>query len=378
MFTLLSARKKVHVKAFYTWGESVLKNKFDPGFAKSIQWDIPLLDGYEYTFLKNISSDPGSHHYRGIINPDLIKEIEKWNADAILVYGWAFKSHLQAMRYFYGKIPVFFRGDSTLLDEGNGFLKKLTKRILLGWVYRHVNKAFYVGQANRDYFKRNGLKDNQLIFAPHAIDNLRFNEGGKNNFRQQLQIPNDAIVFLFAGKFENKKNPLMLLEAFIKLDTANSYLLLVGNGKLEEDLKRRSRQADEDIRNRIHFLDFQNQSVMPAIYHTGNVLVLPSQGPGETWGLSVNEAMVSSLAVLVSDKCGCSLDLVQEGKNGYIFKAGEINGLIDGMEKMMHDNLTEEMGKVSKKIIADWSFENISVAIENELIVCNEPNENES
>jgi glycosyltransferase involved in cell wall biosynthesis len=378
MFASLSERGKVKIKVFYTWGKSVLKDKYDPGFGKNISWDIPLLEGYDHSFIQNVATDPGSHHFKGIYNPTLINDIEKWKADAILVYGWAFKSHLKAMRHFYGRIPVFFRGDSTLLNERKGILIKIAKRVLVRWVYRHVTKAFYVGQANKAYFKRNGLIENQLVFAPHAIDNKRFNEAGKDNFRQQLLIPNDAIVFLFAGKFENKKNPLMLLEAFIKLNAPDSYLLLVGNGKLEEDLKQRCRQAYDNIGSRIHFMGFQNQSVMPAIYQTGNVLVLPSQGPGETWGLSVNEAMASSLAVLVSDKCGCSLDLVQEGKNGYIFKANDINGLIDCMQKMLNDNNTKELGKASKKIIADWSFENIALAIENELIVSNEPNENQS
>ena len=56
----------------------------------------------------------------GIINPTLITEVEQWKPDTILFFGWAFKSHLKCIRYFYGKIPVFFRGDSTLLAEQIG------------------------------------------------------------------------------------------------------------------------------------------------------------------------------------------------------------------------------------------------------------------
>ena len=56
MFALLSTRGKVQVKVFYTWGESVLKDKYDPGFGKNISWDIPLLDGYDYCFIKNVAS----------------------------------------------------------------------------------------------------------------------------------------------------------------------------------------------------------------------------------------------------------------------------------------------------------------------------------
>ena len=111
---VVPGRNNVRIKVFYTWGESVLKNKYDPGFGKNVSWDIPILDGYEYSFIKNVAIDPGSHHFKGINNPTLIKDIENWNADAVLVYGWSFKSHLKAMRYFHGRIPVFFRGDSTM------------------------------------------------------------------------------------------------------------------------------------------------------------------------------------------------------------------------------------------------------------------------
>ncbi len=46
-------------------------------------------------------------------------------------------------------------------------------------------------------------------------------------------------------------------------------------------------------------------------------------GPGETWGLAVNEAMACSRAVLVSDKCGCYPDLIQDNINGFVFKSDD-------------------------------------------------------
>src|SRR5665647_1236493 len=85
LFELLSQRKNIEIKVFYTWGESVLQEKYDPGFGKVIQWDIPLLKGYEYEFLKNTADDKGSHHFNGIINPHIIDSIKNYNPDAVLV-----------------------------------------------------------------------------------------------------------------------------------------------------------------------------------------------------------------------------------------------------------------------------------------------------
>ena len=123
LFRLLTERNNIKIKVFYTWSQTASGVKFDPGFGKTIEWDIPLLDGYEYNFVENISAKPGSHHYKGINNPTLIKEIKEWNADSLLVYGWNFKSHLKALCFFKNKIPVLFRGDSTLLDEKPGLKK---------------------------------------------------------------------------------------------------------------------------------------------------------------------------------------------------------------------------------------------------------------
>ena len=57
LFKLIQERGNIQIKVFYTWGKTALKNKFDPGFGKYISWDIPLLDGYEYSFEKNISAN---------------------------------------------------------------------------------------------------------------------------------------------------------------------------------------------------------------------------------------------------------------------------------------------------------------------------------
>src|SRR5207249_6826186 len=69
-------------------------------------WDIPLVEGYEYEFLENISKDPGSHHFNGIDNPDILERIDSFSPDAILVYGWSFKSHLKCIRHYHDRKPV--------------------------------------------------------------------------------------------------------------------------------------------------------------------------------------------------------------------------------------------------------------------------------
>jgi glycosyltransferase involved in cell wall biosynthesis len=365
-FSLLSQSPVVEPKVFYTWGQSAEGAKYDPGFGKIINWDIPLLEGYNYRFVKNTSDDPGSHHFRGIINPALTDEIRAWYPDAIMVIGWSFHSHLQCIRYFHKRIPVFFRGDSTLLDEKPG-IKKFIRRSFLKWVYSQIDYAFYVGQANKNYFMGNGIKEHQLFFAPHAIDNNRFAEPSAEfekkalDERRNIGINDNDLVLLFAGKLEEKKNPALLLELARTLPDENLKFIIVGNGQLESKLKENVKDDE-----RIIFLDFQNQQQMPVVYRMGDVFILPSKGPGETWGLAVNEAMACSRPVMVSERAGCAADLVKQRENGIIFDPENIGICVSFLKDLLQNRgRIKIMGKASFNIIQGYSFGGIISSVEN-------------
>ncbi len=337
LFRLLTERGKLEVKVFYTWGQTEQGFVYDPDFKQAFKWDIPLLDGYEKEFVENISKHPTAGSFNGIDNRDLIERIDRYNPDVLLVFGWSFKSHLRVMRHYSGRKKIIFRGDSNLLDELEGFsVKKILRSVFLTWLYRHVDIALYTGAANKAYYLKYGLKEHQLLYAAHAVENERFydedgrHEQAADQWRNELGIGNDEKVFLFAGKLEPKKDPSLLLEAFQQLNLQNTRLIFVGKGVQEEVLQQK---AGNDPR--ILFLGFQNQQQMPVVYRLATVFVLPSKGPGETWGLSVNEALACDRPVLVSSKCGCASDVVVSGQNGLIFEAGSIAALKASLKEMI-------------------------------------------
>ena len=367
LFRMLTERKKIIVKVFYTWSQSMAGRRFDPGFGQSIEWDIPLLDGYDYSFVNNIAAAPGSHHYKGINNPTLIKELREWDASAILVYGWNFKSHLAAIRFFNKKIPVYFRGDSTLIDEKKGF-KQILRRIVLRHIYSKIDIAFYTGLANKAYFKSMGVPEQKLIFMPHAIDNKRFaaneiNINSGKSIRQNLDIPTDAVVFLFVGKLEEKKQPDFLIKSFLTLKANNAYLIIAGSGELEKALN-----ENYSSNSFIKFLGFQNQNQMPGVYNSCNVFILPSKGPNETWGLAINEAMAAGKAIIASDKCGASCDLIIQNKNGFVIESDNIASLTEAINFFVN-NITaiKIMGDASVEIIQQYSFIQDCYSIEDRI-----------
>ncbi len=360
VFSKLAKQQGIEIKVFYTWEKEAAK--FDRDFGKEVEWDIPLLDGYEYSFVPN-NNNAGSGFWE-VNNPGLIAAIKVWSATAVLVIGWNYRSHLKAMLHFKNRIPILFRGDSTLLDETGG-IQKWARRIFLKWIYRHIDYAFYVGKANKAYFLKHGIKEHQLVFTPHAIDNNRFGQLNAEqeifikNTRLSLGIADDDITIVYCGKLLAKKNPLLLAQAVKNLNHKNLHVVFVGDGVLQPELK-------ENIEGfeRMHLLPFQNQTMMPAIYRLGEIFCLPSAGPGETWGLAVNEAMASGTAVLVSDKVGCTTDLVQEGINGYSFRSNDINDLKDKINKMISNrDILASMGAASVILIQNWNFDSIASAV---------------
>ena len=363
LFRILTTRRNVNVRVFYGW-EGHLESRLDHGFGQEVKWDIPLLDGYAHEFVPNESRNPGTGHFGGIWSSRLLDRIGAWRPDALLVYGWNFRSHLHALRRLHGRLPIFFRGDSTLLDEQFG-LRTAVRRSFLTWVYRHVDFALYPGQRSRDYFAKHGLDPAQLIWAPHSIENERFidDDGsylrGAIEWRRALSIQEEARVVVFAGKLERRKAPELLLEVFLARDRLEEHLIIAGSGVLESELRSRA-----GTHPRVHFVGFQNQSRMPVVYRLGDVYVMPSR-IGETWGLGVNEAMASGRPAIVSDRVGCAPDLVQSGRTGVVFQNDDQVALRVALERVLDaPGAAAQMGAAARNLIDGWSLHTQAERIE--------------
>jgi glycosyltransferase involved in cell wall biosynthesis len=366
LFRLMNQRKQIELKVFYTWSQSK-DEVFDARFGIKRSWDIPLLDGYDAVFVHNTSKHPDSNRFLGIINPELIQMIKDYQPDAVLVYRWSVYSHLKVMQTFGGsRTQLFFRGDSHLQNKTKG-AKDFLRSILLRFVYRKVDAAFYVGSYNKNYFLKYGLKESQLKYAPHAVDNRRFAdnqaiwEEKALTERRELQIPDDAVAFLYAGKFYELKQLDVLVDAFKQLKGDQYRLLLYGSGEQEGLLKQLAAGN-----NRIYFLPFRNQSDMPWVYRTGNVFVLPSKS--ETWGLGVNEAMACGRPAIVSNKCGCAPELIKEGETGYSFEAGDSHQLLNRLQQFSNIAVAKKMGMNALEHIKDFSLEKIAEAVETAIV----------
>jgi glycosyltransferase involved in cell wall biosynthesis len=364
VFRALAQSAQVLPRVFYTWSQTAEGPVFDPGFGARFAWDVPLLEGYDHEFVHNVARRPGSDHFSGVQNPGLMRGISGWGADVVLIYGWNLQSHLGALRHFKGRIPVLFRGDSTLLDAQSA-LRSLLRRFYLRWVYSHVDVAIAVGQNNRDYYEWCGVSPTRIAFAPHSVDTVRFGDADGEHaarareWREELGISDDSVTFVFAAKLIPKKDPQLLFDAFMALNSS-AHLVFFGDGELEATLREHARG-----RANVHFLPFQNQRTMPAVYRLGDIYVLPSRGPGETWGLAMNEALASGRPVIASSRVGGARDLVQEGRTGWVFESKNGHDLSRVMRAALasgRDGL-RRMGGNAQSLSKEWSTETAADAI---------------
>jgi glycosyltransferase involved in cell wall biosynthesis len=359
-FKEIASSKLFELKVFFLWDFGV-EQRLDPTFGRVIAWDVPLLEGFDYEFVPNVSRDKGTHSFWGLNNPDLYRRVKEWSADAVLLLAYRYRSVFEyLLKHRSSDAPLIFRGDSHRLFAQRTLLYRL-KRLCIQSIFNSFSSCLYVGSVNKDYFIEHGVEEERLFFAPHAVERERFrlddesrdNGSGALKFRNELGIPKEHRVALFVGKFEAKKAPLDLVDAFIEADLENVTLVFVGDGALRGALVRRV-----DGHKHIRVVSFKNQKQMPDIYRSADVLILPSVGSGETWGLVVNEAMQCGLAVICSNGVGAGYDLLKPGENGFVFNRGEIADLAQCLVKIFSNSETLSSCKQkSLEIIKEYSFE---------------------
>ena len=119
---------------------------------------------------------------------------------------------------------------------------------------------------------------------------------------------------------------------------------------------------------RIIFLGFQNQLEMPTLYRTCDLFILPSTGPGETWGLALNEAMAAGRPIISTFKTGGAIDLIDESHNGIIIAPGDVNSAVKFVEALRADKAAwQRASATSTERINNFAYNIIVKAIEAHL-----------
>jgi len=357
VYRALARRIGVHV--FYAH-RATPADQARAGFDVPFDWDVPLLDGYDHTWLENRARRPGIHHFFGCNTPGLRRLLPEGGFDGLLVSGWNKLSYWQAARAARKVgMPVLVRGDS-LLAGPRAWWKRAAKRV----AYRPMLARFDVflspGIRHREYLVSYGVPEERIFFVPHCVDNEFFTErvgaasmdGG--GVRAGLSVPAGKVVFLLVGKLLPIKRPLDFLQALdiLRRMGTDAWGLVVGDGPMRPQLEAHIR----DHATPCTLAGFMNQSAIATAYAAGDVLVVSSES--ETWGLVVNEAMAAGRPAIVSDGCGCAPDLIVPGKTGLVYPMGRPEGLAGAMARMVEDpDARKSMGRNARERIGGYSID---------------------
>ncbi len=364
-FRKLAAHPAIDLTVYFSWDFGIRKPEFDAGFGQKIQWDVPLLEGYHYKFLKNLSWKPSTASLWGQVNPGILPELLRNRYDAVWVQGYRFLTDWFA--FFAAKLsgtPIFFRGESNLLNQSKDWKKLLIKKATVGNLFKIISAFLSIGTLNREYYLSYKVPPERIFLLPFSVDGEFFErERGRwstrvAETRAEIGATKDTVVILYSGKIYGDKGPgaLDLLKAFEKLGpNPGAALLFVGDGKDKPTLEA---YVQEHKLSHVAFVGFKNQTELSRYYSITNIMVLPSHT--ETWGLVVNELMYFGAAIIASDRVGSAYDLVRDGVNGYRFPVGDINALRHCLERLIKNpTLRATMGTASREIIGTWGLDEI-------------------
>lgn len=341
----------------------------DPEFGVKVAWDTPLLQGYPWVQVPNRSLRPGLGSFFGITNPGLWKMIRSTRFDVVIVFvGYVYASFwiTTAAAKLKG-IPLIFGTDAHEMASLDGKNWKIPiKRWIWPRLFGLMDIVVTPSTGGANLMHSIGIPAERIVRTTHSVDNDWWIEqaaqADRRAVRGEWRIPLDATVLLFCGKLQPWKRPLDILRAFAKAAAPESCLVIAGDGPLRQALE--DEASSLGIAERVRFLGFVNQTQLPAVYRSSDLLVLASEY--EAFGMVVNEAMLCGCPVVVSDRVGAHFDLVHEGKTGFVYSAGNVEALAAILRKILPDRGgLHQMGNAARERMKDWSpRENVQAFVE--------------
>lgn len=323
---------------------------------------LPDSKEYNWEDIKNITEYKTikiSEHFSGkeLKRNKLIQKIKQIvnqeQPNVIITMGWNNRTYFATL-YIAKKlgIPICTLSDSIYIHKRRIFVLEFLKKI----VVKSYDAFLVAGTRSKVYL--NTLDINDGIFTPmDVVDNKYF-----KNFSTSEKLSNLPENYLLCiSRFIKEKNLFSLIRAFslFKNKFNNDFvLLLVGSGHLQQLIQTEVQKLNAE--SFIHIHPFVQYSQLPVLYKNAIGLILPSIR--DQWGLVVNEAMASGLPLIVSNRCGCIDDLVQDGINGFIIEPTE-SGILNGLEKFnsLSENERINMGRKGQEIIYNFDLKDYRI-----------------
>ncbi len=286
--------------------------------------------------------------------------LSRVNPEVVAIPGWADCASLAALRWCLSRrVPAIAMSETTAWDG--------PRQLHREWVKRQLVSGFQAGlvggNPHRKYLATLGVPPECAFLGYDAVDNDYFAERTKDARTRSSTIRSSHGLpqryFLASARFVEDKNLNRLLKAYQRYrQLANSEavwdLVLLGDGPLRNSLC--SLRSTLGLEPYVLMPGFKQYRDLPAYYGLASAFVHGSTT--EPWGLVVNEAMAAGLPVLISNRCGCAYDLVQEGHNGFTFDPYDVELLARLMHRLTltPKHRLDQLGTNSSEAIKNWGL----------------------
>lgn len=177
-----------------------------------------------------------------------------------------------------------------------------------------------------------------------------------------------CVSLLWVGRLIELKHPEASIYVAEKLKEQGFkfQLNIIGSGHLEPKLK--AIVQNKGLCNEIHFLGAMDQSEVREYMEKSDVFLFTSDRR-EGWGAVLNESMNSGCSVVAGSNIGSVPYLIEDGKNGMVFKSNNWADLYNRVKFLVsHPDVRKNMGiKAYQTMSSLWNGEN---AAESFLALC--------
>ena len=107
---------------------------------------------------------------------------------------------------------------------------------------------------------------------------------------------------------------------------------------------------------KIKFCGFKPFDEIKNMMNDADVFVLPTRE--DIWGLVINEAMAFGDAIITTNRCIAGLELIENGKNGFMVDVDNVDALANAMKTIItNKNMLQLMQLNSLLKIKDYTIE---------------------
>jgi len=231
----------------------------------------------------------------------------------------------------------------------SNFVARFIKRALWRFFRRnlkHVDEMIVYTKAAGEFLEKNAPEKN-VTLLPTPINPGMFKYNTNKEF-----LPNGQLRLLMNARYSPYKRHRDIFEALKRLRQNGKKISLTcisRDEKRKEDVVALAKKIG--VRDLVNFLDPLPLEKMPELFYSHDMHILPSYN--EAIGLVVPEAMACGTPTITSDTVGGNV-YVEEGETGFIFKTGDIEDLVNTVEKCFDSELLHQMGDKAHRRIEQF------------------------